>query len=281
MPLSRPEPVSGAPAADLADLRCRIAALERRPAAFGAGQAEKQAVAPWTFGFDTLDGALPPGGLAHDAVHEAAGAKHGDGPAAVAFLVALLARLQRRDGREAVLVCQSRAAAARFGRLYGPGWRDLGLDPARVLHVAVRRDADVLWAAEEGLRCGALAAVLADLDGAGFTASRRLSLAAQEGLTPALVLRDDRLGPASAAASRWRVAALPGAADPFDERAPGNPRWALELVRCRGGRPMTCKVEWNRETGSFGLAAALAHRPAAPVVARPWAGDHDGQRKAG
>lgn len=280
MSLPRPEPGSGEPAADLADLRRRIAGLERRAAAFDPGQAERQAVAPWRFGLPALDGGLPAEGLACDAVHEAAGAEHGDGPAAVAFLTALLARLERRDGREAVLVCQSRAAASRFGRLHGPGWRALGLDPARVLHVAVRRDADVLWAAEEGLRCGALAAVLADLDGADFTASRRLSLAAQEGKTPALMLRDDRLGPASAAASRWRVAALPGAPDPFDARAPGNPRWALELVRCRGGRPMTCKVEWNRETGAFGLASALADRPAAPVAARPW--PHDAYaRKAG
>ena len=280
MPLSRPEPLSGAPAADLAKLRRRIAGLERRPVAFDGAEARRQAVAPWGFGLTTLDDALPAGGLAHDALHEAAGAEHGDGPAAAAFLAALLARLRRRDGREAVLVCQARAAANRFGRLHGPGWRGLGLDPARILHVAVARDADVLWAAEEGLRCGALAAVLADLDGAGFTASRRLSLAAQEGGTPALMLRDDRLGPASAAASRWRIAALPGAPDPFDQRAPGNPRWALDLVRCRGGRPMTCKVEWNRETGAFGLAAALADRPAAPVAARPWPGDV-GARKAG
>ena len=145
----------------------------------------------------------------------------------------------------------------------------------------MRRDADVLWAVEEGLRCGALAAVVAEADLADFTATRRLSLAAQEGLTPGLLLRDDRLGPASAALSRWRIAALPGAPDPFDQRAPGNPRWALELVRCRGGRPMTCKVEWNRETGAFGLAAALADRPAAPVAARRWSDDDDGQRKAG
>lgn len=279
MPLSRPEPASGDSATDLDDLRRRIAALERRPVAFD-GVAERQATASWSLGVAPLDDALPAAGLAHDAVHEAAGAEHGDGPAAAAFLVALLARLTRRDGRETVLVCQSRAAAARFGRLYGPGWRDLGLDPVHILHVAVRRDADVLWAAEEGLRCGALAAVLADLDGADFTASRRLSLAAQEGLTPALVLRDDRLVPASAAASRWRIAALPGGADPFDERAPGLPRWALELVRCRGGRPMTCKVEWNRETCRFGLAATLADRPAAPVAARPWPGDAHA-RKAG
>ena len=55
-----------------------------------------------------------------------------------------------------------------------------------------------------------------------------------------------------------------GRADPFDAGAPGLPRWRLALVRVRGGRPATCDVEWNRETGDFRMAAALADRPATP-----------------
>ena len=117
---------------------------------------------------------------------------------------------------------------------------------------------------EEGLRCGALAAVLAEAESIEFTVSRRLALAAVEGATPALLLRHDELGPTSAALTRWRVAALPGSADPFDERAPGLPRWRLALVRARGGRPAICDVEWNRETGGFRVAAVLADRPATP-----------------
>ena len=171
-----------------------------------------------------------------------------------------------------VLVCQSRGGAARFGRLHGPGWRDLGLEPADLLILRARRERDVPWAMEEGLRCGALAAVLAEAEGIEFTVSRRLALAAAEGGTPALLLRHDALGPASAALTRWRVTALPGRADPFDEGAPGLPRWRLALVRARGGRPATCDVEWNRETGDFRMAAALADRPAAPRAAAPGAG---------
>ena len=163
-----------------------------------------------------------------------------------------------------VLVCQSRGGAARFGRLHGPGWRDLGLEPADLLILRARREKDVPWAMEEGLRSGALAAVLAEAESIEFTASRRLALAAAEGATPALLLRHDELGPASAALTRWRVTALPGCADPFDEGAPGLPRWRLALARARGGRLATCEVEWNRETGDFRVAAALADRPAAP-----------------
>ena len=132
-----------------------------------------------------LDGALPEGGLAADGLHEAAGASGADGPAAAAFLAALLARRMRggeRAGeRGTVLVCQSRGGAARFGRLHGPGWRDLGLEPADLLILRARRERDVPWAMEEGLRCGALAAVLAEAEGIEFIVSRRLALAAAEG----------------------------------------------------------------------------------------------------
>ena len=249
--------------ASLAALRRRIALLERRTAV--AEPAGGGAVEAWRLGPGALDAALPEGGLAPGGLHEAAGAASGDGPAAGTFLAALLARLRRRDERRAVLVCQSRTSP--FGRLYGPGWRDLGLEPADLLLLSARRDRDVAWAMEEGLRSASLAGVLGEVESLDFTLSRRLALAARESLTPALLLRRDGLGPASAAFSRWRVAALAGRADPVDEAAPGLPRWRLDLLRCRGGRPATCDVEWNRGTADFGVAAALADRPAAPRAA--------------
>ena len=254
---------------DLATLRRRIAALERRPAALEDAAAGRRPGQFWPLSVSALDGALPEGGLAPDGLHEAAGASAADGPAAAAFLAALLARRVHAGECGAVLVCQSRSGAARFGRLHGPGWRDLGLEPADLLILRARREKDVPWAVEEGLRCGALAAVLAEVEGIPFAASRRLTLVAAEGGTPALLLRHDGLGPASTALTRWRVAALPGRADPFDEGAPGLPRWRLALVRARGGRPAARDVEWNRETGDFRLAAALADRPAAPRSSAP------------
>ena len=259
-----------------AGLRRGIARLERRPAAV---ERLPGGVPPWRFGLDALDAALPGGGLAPDGLHEAAGRAGADGATAAVFLIALLRRLARRDGRDTVLVCHGRHASGRSGRPYGPGWHDLGLDPAHLLFLRAGRDRDILWAMEEGLRCGALAAVLAEVDGTDFTVSRRLSLAAREGLTPALLLRHDGLGPASAALTRWRVGALAGRADPFDAHAPGTPCWRLDLMRCRGGRTTCLDVEWNRETGDFGLAAALADRPAAPSAsAFP---RHARERKAG
>ena len=73
------------------------------------------------------------------------------------------------------------------GGPYGPGLDLFGLSPARLLVLNVSRPADVLWAMEEGLRCRALACVIAELTGEGaeadLTATRRLSLAAREGVS--------------------------------------------------------------------------------------------------
>lgn len=268
-----PERVSacpGAPAASkdtgLAALRRHIAALERRSPGPSHPAGLPQ---PWRTGIGVLDRALSAAsGLILGGVHEAAGASPADRPAALAFLAALLVRLGRRGP---VAVCQGPGSVARLGRLYGPGWRDLGADPADLVIVETRHERDALWAMEESLRSGAAAAVLGETEQLAFVASRRLALAAREGGTPLLLLRGDGLAPASAAFSRWRVAAWPGSASPFDEAAPGLPRWRLELTRCRGGRPVTCIVEWNRETGHFDMAATLADRPAASrtAVRRP------------
>ena len=190
VPRARAERAGGsaAPAdvpTDLDALRRRIAALERRPPALENAAGGGRAGRPWAFGVGALDDALPEGGLAADGLHEAAGASAADGPAAAAFLAALLVRRVRArecdSERGTVLVCQSRGGAARFGRLHGPGWRDLGLEPADLLILRARREKDVPWAMEEGLRCGALAAVLADAEGIEFAASRRLALAAATG----------------------------------------------------------------------------------------------------
>ncbi len=253
---------SGAPAASkgggLAVLRRRVAALERRSPGPANPVDLRQS---WRTGIEALDGALPTAsGLILDGVHEAAGASPADRPAALAFLAALLIRLDRHGP---VTVCQGPGSVARLGRLYGPGWRDLGADPADLVIVEVRHERDVLWVMEESLRSGAAAAVLGETEQLAFVASRRLALAAREGGTPLLLLRGDGLASASAAFSRWRVAAWPGSASPFDDAAPGLPRWRLELTRCRGGRPVASIVEWNRETGDFDMVATLADRPAA------------------
>jgi len=206
-------------------------------------------------GVAALDRALPEGGLALGRLHEIVA---GPGEAGTGFAAALLARIAGAAGR--VLWC---APDGRGPALYGPGLAAFGLDPDRTIFVRAASTPDVLWAMEEGLRCRALAAVLGEVEAMDLTASRRLQLAAERHGVTALALRRQRraarLEP-SAATTRWQAAALPAVAGAAPEDALGDPagdamgetaRWAVSLLRCRGGAPRDFVVEWSHGQGGF------------------------------
>ncbi len=265
--------------ASLAALRDRVKRLEH-PAAMAHG------ILP--FDVAAIDRVLPGGGLVLGAVHEIIG--HGgdeeDGAAAAGFAAGILARL----GAGIVLWCQKRPD------LYGPGLAAYGLDPARIVLVAVPRDDAILWALEEGLRAGnraGLVAVIGEIGRLPVVASRRLQLAAERSGITALVLRRWRdggeaaaeRGQPSVAMTRWRIAAIPSAVPPdLPEigRWIGRPRWRVELLRCRGGGPAVWPEIWEVETadatGHVCLPAELADRPAEPRL--PDVGPID-RRRAG
>jgi hypothetical protein len=75
---------------------------------------------------------------------------------------------------------------------YAPALAEAGLDPARMLVVRPRAGLDRLWAMEQALRSGACAAVLGWAGEARDPMLRRLKLAAEEGGTPAFLLRPSR-----------------------------------------------------------------------------------------
>ena len=220
------------------------------------------------FGVAAIDGALPGGGLALGAVHEVTGASgdEEDGSAAAGFVAGILARLGPRDYGAPALWCLRRPD------LYGPGLMAHGLDPARLVLVAARRDDEILWAVEEALRTQGLAAVVGEIGRLPMVAGRRLQLAAERSGVTVLLLRRwrsaaeaaaERERP-SAALTRWRIAAL-ASRNVVNEPGIGRPRWRVELLRCRGGVPAAWDVEVADATGHVRLSAELADRPAAPA----------------
>jgi len=232
-------------------LRSRIQALEGGWQGAGRRQDRPSAAA---LGLPALDRVLPWGGLPTGSLHEIAGGASADG-AAAGFAAYLLARLALAEGGRPILWC-----AAGDG-LYGPGLAAYGLDTRRLILVRGRRPADLLWAIEEGLRAGVLAAVLGELEEVALTATRRLQLAAEAGRTTALLLRplDNKPAP-SAAVTAWRIASAPSAPASWGNGL-GRERWRLELMRCRGGLPRQWLVEWNDETNRLAVAAELRDRP--------------------
>ena len=152
--------------------------------------------------------------------------------------------LPRGDGaevedRRAVLWVQTRETARLTGRPYRAGL------PAelqsRVIHVLAEKAEDALFALEEGLRCRDLAFVIGEMSGnprgLDFTASRRLSLAAERHGVPLYLVRLDAKRDLSAARMRWDVVASASSSPRWDAAAPGLPRWRAELFRARAHAP--------------------------------------------
>jgi protein ImuA len=246
--------------AGLERLKERIRAIEGNAARFEDHESERDGNSGGMFGFGApeIDNLLPRGGLEVGALHEAIAA---DAGAATGFCAALIGRI---PSSRPVLWCEGRHALD-YGRLYGPGLARFGLDPGRLILVRAKRDEDVLWAMEEGLRSGGPAAVVGEVRAVSMTAGRLLQLAATSSGAAAFLIRP-RGGDAasSAAATRWRVAADgTKGAEGGNQGEPGIgfPCWRAEMFRCRGGAARTWTMEWHDETGRFAVAAPVRDRP--------------------
>jgi protein ImuA len=156
-------------------------------------------------------------------------------------------------GQRSVLWVQDAAALRLGGRPYRPGLPE----PLRhrLIHVAAKTPEDLLFALEEGVRCRDLAFVIGELAGnpraLDFTASRRLSLAAERHGVPLMLVRLDAARDLGSARMRWQVRSAPSPAPRWNAFAPGPPAWRAELFRARGHPP----GEWILRRDGHCLAA--------------------------
>lgn len=213
-------------------------------------------------GVERLDGLLG-GGLQRGRLHELWPASPDDRPAAAGFAL-LTAALAAGPSGTIVYIAED-AGERRGGALHGPGLRDLGLDPARLLLVRVPDAKALLRVAADVVRSPAVTAAVVAPAGAAslldLTASRRLTLFAERSGVLALLLRVADPAQPSAAATRWQVAAAPSR--PLEAEAPGHPAFLIDLVRQRGGPPADgLRLEWRRDRARF---APLSGDP--PAVA--------------
>ena len=160
-------------------------------------------------------------------------------------------KADKSDGRDCVLWVQTKDAARLSGRPYRAGLpRELR---HRVIHTLAQSAADALFALEEGVRCRDIAFVIGELTGnpgaLDFTASRRLTLAAQRHGVPLYLVRLDAKRDLSSARMRWEVASAPSDLPQWNAEAPGNPAWHAELFRARTHAP----GGWTLGEGAGGL----------------------------
>lgn len=196
-----------------------------------------------------------------------AGARHSEifasgreASGAAAALALALDGLRAEESRASkeVMWVQDRASLRLTGRPYRHGL-NRELRP-RLIHVVADKCEDALFALEEGLRCGDLACVIGEIAGnpraLDFTASRRLSLAAEKHDVPLLLVRLDAARDLSSARMRWDVRSAVSPRPRWNREAPGIPAWRAELFRARAHPP----GQWTLHDDGHRLAAALSTR---------------------
>lgn len=201
-------------------------------------------------GLGLLAGAFPNGVFPRAAVHEFLCSGIEEGAATTAFVSGILSSLLRGQG--AVLWVSAKR------RLFPPALAAFGIRPEQVLFLDVRRHADVAWAVAEALACRALTAVVGELPTVDLTLSRRYQLAIESSGVACFLLRQQKAETNTAAVTRWQVTHSPSR---LDEDLPGVglPRWQVDLLKVRNGRPGSWQLEWAG--GRFRLASppALVH----------------------
>jgi protein ImuA len=190
-------------------------------------------------GLGILNEAFPNGTFPLGAVHEFITDRLENAAATGGFIAGLLSTIMGENGIS-LWVSSSRT-------LFPPSLKSFGLNPDRLIFIDLKKEKDVLWVMDEALKCGALSAVIGEMDEISFTASRRLQLAVEQSQVTGFVLRTkQRALNTTACVSRWKISPLPcERAD--DLPGLGFPAWRVELMRIRNGKPGTWDIQWRNE----------------------------------
>jgi protein ImuA len=187
-------------------------------------------------GLGSMNNAFPAKVFPLGAIHEFICGGAEDAAATSGFMTGLLSSLMRGEGTS-IWISSSRT-------LFPPALKSFGISPANIIFVDLQKEKDVLWAMEEALKCGALSAVVGEMKQLNFTASRRLQLVVEQSQVTGFIIRRDAQNlNTTACVTRWKITPLPSESD---DNLPGigYPRWNVQLLKVRNGKPGSWQIEW-------------------------------------
>lgn len=153
------------------------------------------------------------------------------------FIAGLLSTLMAKDG-VSLWISSART-------LFPPALKGFGIQPDRFIFIDLKKEKEVLWAMDEALKCGALTAVIGEMQEISFTASRRLQLAVEQSRVTGFILcNNPRKINTTACVSRWKITQMTSDTDD-DLPGIGFPQWKVELLRIRNGKPGVWEIKWK------------------------------------
>lgn len=191
------------------------------------------------FGLGPVEASFPNRTFPTGAIHEFISTDAESAAATTGFMAGLLGRLMQKKGA-CLWISNNR-------NVFPPALKCFGVEPDRIIFVDMVKPQDVLWAIEEALKCAGLAAVVGELKEISFTESRRLQLAVEQSRVTGFLHRNNpRSTNTLACVSRWKITSVPSVmAD--DMPGVGFPRWLVQLLKIRNGRPGAWELEWSED----------------------------------
>lgn len=186
----------------------------------------------WRTGLEPLEAAFPDHTFPRGCIHEFISPDNESAAATTGFMTALLGHMPG----PCVWISRNK-------KVFAPALGTFGLAADQVIFIYPDKDKDLLWATEQALKCPGLGAVIADVQELDLTSSRRLQLAVEQSRVTGLLHRHQaRSTGHTACVARWQVRPL-GAED-TGLPGMGHPRWEVNLLKVRNGRPGTWTIDW-------------------------------------
>lgn len=187
-------------------------------------------------GLQSIEAAFPNGIFPVGAIHEFLASGAEQAAASGGFMGGILSSLMQQSG-----VCVWISA----GRMFFPlALKAFGVEPQNIIFIDLKRDKEVLWTIEEALKCSGITAVVGEVRALTFMQSRRLQLAVESSNVTGFILRTDKSKiTTTACTARWQISPI---ASQLPDGMPGVgfPRWQVDLLKVRNGKPGSWKVEW-------------------------------------
>jgi len=152
------------------------------------------------------------------------------------FIACLVSTLMANNGA-CVWISSSRT-------VFPPALKAFSIEPDKIIFIEIKNEKDILWVIEEALKCDGLAAVVGEMQEISFTTSRRFQLAVEQSrVTGFIICNHARNLTNNACVSRWKISPL--SSNPEDNLPGiGFPRWNIELLKIRNGKPGVWQMEW-------------------------------------
>ena len=131
--------------------------------------------------------------------------------------------------------------------VFPPALVSFGINPSQIIFIHLKNQKEILWTIEEALKCEGLTAVVGEVSFVDLAISRRLQLATEQtGVTGFLLRTNQRTLNTTACTCRWVIQHLPSETK---DGLPGIgfPKWNVELLKVRNGKPGSWQLEWVNE----------------------------------